>query len=45
MLKTIEGLNPDKKCFRQIGDTLVEHTVLELIKILNEVISRVSFYI
>uniref|UniRef100_A0A915CT03 Prefoldin subunit 2 n=1 Tax=Ditylenchus dipsaci TaxID=166011 RepID=A0A915CT03_9BILA len=40
VLKNIETLDGNRRCFRQLGDTLVEHKVHELIVILGEVITK-----
>lgn len=36
VLKTIKSLDPDRKCFRQVGDTLFEFKTAELATILEE---------
>uniref|UniRef100_A0A914BV87 Prefoldin subunit 2 n=2 Tax=Acrobeloides nanus TaxID=290746 RepID=A0A914BV87_9BILA len=35
VLKTIEEMAPGRKCFRQVGDTLVQYTIAEIIEILK----------
>jgi len=40
VLKNIETLDGDRKCFRQIGDTLVEHKASELVQLLGDVVNR-----
>jgi hypothetical protein len=43
-LKTIQTLDPSRKCFRQVGDTLIEFTAEELVIILEETVKKVFFY-
>ncbi|KAL3097989.1 hypothetical protein niasHT_027534 [Heterodera trifolii] len=40
VLKTVQSLEPNRKCFRQVGDTLFEFTASELIVLLEETIKR-----
>jgi len=40
VLKTVEALNDERRCFRQIGDTMFEHPASEMTEILGGVIKR-----
>uniref|UniRef100_A0A183C473 Prefoldin subunit 6 n=1 Tax=Globodera pallida TaxID=36090 RepID=A0A183C473_GLOPA len=40
VLKTVQTLEPDRKCFRQVGDTLFEFKASELTVVLEETIKR-----
>uniref|UniRef100_A0A915NL06 Prefoldin subunit 2 n=2 Tax=Meloidogyne TaxID=189290 RepID=A0A915NL06_9BILA len=40
VLKTMQTLEPDRKCFRQVGDTLIEFKAAELVIILAETMKK-----
>lgn len=41
VLGNIETLNGDRRCYRQIGDTMVEHTAAEMVVALRDIINKV----
>lgn len=41
-MKSIKNLNPDRRCFRQLGDTLFEHKASELVEIITEVLVQLK---
>nr|CAD2192863.1 unnamed protein product [Meloidogyne enterolobii] len=44
VLKTMQTLEPDRKCFRQVGDTLIEFKASELVIILAETMKKVFYF-
>jgi len=43
VLSNIETLDGGRKCYRQIGDTMVEHTAAEMVVALKDIINKVVF--
>ncbi|KAI1724688.1 prefoldin subunit domain-containing protein [Ditylenchus destructor] len=40
VVKNLQTLDSDRKCFRQIGDCLVEHKAGELVEILSDIVTK-----
>ncbi|KAH7731144.1 Protein PFD-2 [Aphelenchoides avenae] len=42
VLTSVEELDPKKRCYRQVGDTLIEHTAEEIVEILRANVQKFS---